>query len=221
MPRQHIKEAILNLDESDLAQELYAQMVNSHGWEKGHWTSQSNLAYCIYVTSRSEPPQGVLFQFVQDDKTFPVHFHRLLTLSQPHSLLDAQFLIEFYRRYFQDKSSYSKQGLSPWEALTEMDFKPNTLLDGLLTDTRGLIMWDHQYDQLLQFIGPVWYGPTDLRLRLGFQSGRLWRDYQQVIIDGRKLHEMVKERAIFGSTRAATLPGALTLWRALNEPTKN
>ena len=102
-----------------------------------------------------------------------------------------------------------------------MDFKPNHLLDELLADTRGLIMWDHQYDQLLQFIGPVWYGPTDLRLRLGFQSGRLWRNYQQVKIDGRKLGGMVKERAIFGSTRAATLPGALTLWRALNAASKN
>ena len=221
MPKYVIKEAILNLDESDLAQELYAQMIDVQGWEKGHWTSQSNLAYCIYVTSRSEPPQGVLFQFVKDEKVYPMHFHRLLTLSQPRGLLDTQFLIEFYRRYFQDKSSYSKKGLSPWEALTEMDFKPNHLLDELLADTRGLIMWDHQYDQLLQFIGPVWYGPTDLRLRLGFQSGRLWRNYQQVKIDGRKLGGMVKERAIFGSTRAATLPGALPLWRVLNASSKN
>jgi hypothetical protein len=221
MPRQSVKEAILNLDESDLAQELYAQMIDAHGWEKGHWTSQSNLAYCIYVTSRSGPTQGVLFQFVKDEKVYPMHFHRLLTLSQPRGLLDTQFLIEYYRRYFQDKSSYSKKGLSPWEALTEMQFKPSHLLDGLLADTRGLIMWDHQYDQLLQFIGPVWYGPTDLRLRLGFQSGRLWRDYQQIKIEGRKLQEMVKERAIFGSTRAATLPGALTLWRTLSESSKN
>ena len=221
MPKYVIKEAILNLDESDLAQELYAQMIDVQGWEKGHWTSQSNLAYCIYVTSRGGPTQGVLFQFVKDEKVYPMHFHRLLTLSQPRGLLDTQFLIEFYRRYFQDKSSYSKKGLSPWEALTEMKFKPSHLLDGLLVDTRGLIMWDHQYDQLLQFIGPVWYGPTDLRLRLGFQSGRLWRDYQQIKIEGRKLQEMVKDRAIFGSTRVATLPGALTLWRTLNEPTKN
>ena len=221
MPRLIIKEAILNLDESDLAQELYAQMIDSHGWEKGHWISRSNQAYCIYVTSRSGPTHGVLFQFVQDEKIYPVHFHRFLTLSQPHSLLDAQFLIEFYRRYFQDKSSYSKKGLSPWEALTEMHFKPNSLLDELLADSRGLIMWDHQYDQLLQFIGPVWYNPPDMRLRLGFQSGRLWRDYQQIKIDGRKLQEMVKERAIFGSTRAASLPGALTLWKALNESSYN
>jgi hypothetical protein len=221
MPRLIIKEAILNLDESDLACELYAQMIDSHGWEKGHWTSQSNLAYCIYITSRSGPTQGVLFQFVQDEKFYPMHFHRLLTLSQPQSLLDAQFLIEFYRRYFQDRSFYSKKGLSPWEALTEMNFKPNTLLDGLLADTRGLIMWDYQYDQMLQFIGPDWNDPPDMRLRLGLQSGRLWREYQQAKINKRRLQEMIKERAIFGSTRAPSLPGALTLWKALNESSYN
>lgn len=215
MRKYVVNEAVLDLDESDLARELYTQMVNTIGWKSGRWTSLSNLVYCVYITSRSEPPQGVLFQFVQGRKIYPTHFHRFMILSQPHSLLDAQFLIEFYRRYFHEKTAYSKKGLSPWEALIEMEFKPNPLLDGLLADTRGLIMWDHQYDQMLQFMGPDWNDPPDMRLRLGFQSGRLWREYQGARIDGCRLQDLVSERAVFGSTRAPSLPGALTLWKAL------
>ena len=210
-----INEATLDLDESDLAQELYTQMVNSHGWKKGHWTAQSNLAYCVYVASRTDPPQGVLSQFVQDENIYPEHFQRFLVLSQPHSLLDTQFLLEFYRRYFTEETSYSEKGLSPWEALCEMRFKPNLLLDGLLADSRGLIVWDHQYDQLLQFMGPDWKDPPDMRRRLGLQSGRLWQEFQSATIDGRRLQEMIQERAIFRSTRNPSLPGTLALWKAL------
>ena len=129
MGRPIIKEAILDLNESDLACELYKEIINPRGWERDHWSSHHNLAYCIYISSRSEPHRGALLQLVQDKNVYPLQFHRFMILSEPQSLLDTQFLLEFYRRYFQEKTPYSKQGLSPWEALTEMHFKPNSLLD--------------------------------------------------------------------------------------------
>jgi len=114
-------------------------------------------------------------------------FSNFIIEAQPASLLDAQFLLEFYRRYYLVETSFRKKSSSALEALQEIHFKSNTLMDGLLP------------------------------MRLGFKSGSLWRSYLETRIGDELLHELIKERSPLGWTTPPRLPPALNLWEYLNQ----
>lgn len=208
-------EAIVNMEESRLGQEIYRQLINPRGWEKGHWRENRTRAYCLTVDIPDENPKGILLQFVDEDTTYPLDFNNFIVRAQPRSLMDAQFLLEFYRRYFLFETSFRKEGASALEALQSIYFKPNMLMDGLLSESRGFLMWNFQYEQLLQYIPEGKGYGSDLPMRLGLKSGSLWKSYMRAKIGDKLLHDLIKDRLPLKWTTTPRLPSALTLWEYL------
>lgn len=215
MKKIELIEQMVNLEESPLGQELYKQLINPRGWEKGHWREDRSHAYCLAVDIPGDKPKGILLQFVEQDTTYPLEFRKFIHGAQPKTLLDTQFLLEFYRRYYLHDTNCRTKGASALEALHAIHFKPNILMDGLLAGTRGYLMWNHQYEQLLQYIPEERVHRNDLPMRLGFKSGELWRSYMGTKIDDKLLPDLIKERSPLKWTTTPRLPTALILWEYL------
>ena len=217
MKKMKLIETMVNLEESSLGQEIYTQLINPDGWEKGHWRESRTHAYCLAVDIPGGNPKGVLLQFVDEATTYPLDFRNFIHEAQPASLLDAQFLLEFYRRYYRVETPFRKKGLSALKALQAIHFKPNTLLDGLLGETRGFLMWNFQYEQLLQYVPGGRAYTNDLPMRLGLKSRSLWKSYLQTRIGDDLLKDLIKERSPLKWTTHPRLPSALILWEYLTE----
>ena len=217
MKKMKLIETMLNLEESSLGQEIYRQLINPDGWEKGHWRETRTWAYCLAVDTPSANPKGILLQFVDEATTYPLDFSNFIHGAQPRGLLDAQFLLEFYRRSYWVDTPFRKKGLSALEALQEIHFKPNMLMDGLLSETRGCLMWDDQYFQLLQYVPEGRAYGKDLAMRLGLKSGSSWKSYMETRVGDELLHELIKKRSPLGWTTTPRLPTALNLWQYLTD----
>ena len=206
-------ERVMNLNEDPLARTLYKKTVNLDGWEKGHWQESYSKAYCVYLDKKDRDPQCVIFKLTEKDDLGSITFKHFIQEAQPSNLFDTQFLIRFYEQFCFNRSMIMIEGLDPWEALQNVSFIPNQHLDEFLLSTRGVLMWNNQYLQLLQLVSPGFEKTPNLLWHLGLNKKSYWEKIDQVLLGGVSLKTLLKDRLKCGLTSQPPLGTALNLWR--------
>jgi hypothetical protein len=205
-------EKIMDLNEDPLARILYKKTVNPDGWEKGHWQENFTKAYCVYLDSEHNDPQGVIFKLTEKDNLSSITFKHFIEEAQPRNLFDTQFLIKFYEQFCFNRSMINTEGPDPEEVLRNLSFIPNQNLDEFLFNTRGVIMWNHQYLQLLQLVFPGFEKTPNLLWHLGLNKKSYWEKIEQVQLGQDSLKTLLKDRLKCGLTSQPPLRTALSLW---------
>jgi hypothetical protein len=213
--KSKLVEKILELNEDPLARILYKKTVNPDGWEKGHWQESYTKAYCVYLDSEDNDPQSVIFKLTEKADLGSITFKHFIEEAQPCNLFDTQFLIRFYDQFCFNRSMINIEGLDPWQALQNLSFIPNQYLDEFLFSTRGVLMWNHQYLQLLQLVFPGYERTPNLLWHLGLNNKSYWKEIEQVQLGGVSLKALLKDRLKCGLTSQAPLYTALNLWKYL------
>jgi len=208
-------EKILDLNEDPLARLLYKKTVNPDGWEKGHWQESYTKAYCVYFELQNDDPQGVIFKLTERDYLDSITFKQFLKKAKPSNLFDTQFLIRFYEQFCFNRSTIKIEGHKPWQALQNLSFIPNHQLDEFLFNTRGVLMWNHQYLQLLQLVFPGFEKTSNILWHLGLNRKSYWKIINQVQFGGVSLKALLKDRLKCGLTSRPPLRAALSLWEHL------
>ena len=208
-------ERVMDLSEDPLARALYKKAVNPDGWEKGHWQESYSKAYCVYIDIKDNDPQSVIFKLTEKDNLGTITFKQFIKEAKPTNLLDTQFLIRFFEQFCFNKSRIDIEGDEPWQALQNLSFIPNHQLDEFLLDTRGVLMWDHQYLQLLQLFSPGFEKTPNILWHLGLNKKSYWDEIDQVQLGGVSLKMLLKDRHKCGLTSQPPLWEALSFWQYL------
>ena len=208
-------EKILDLNEDPLARLLYKKTVNHEGWEKGHWQENYAKAYCVYLNYEDSDLQGLIFRLTEADDLEPLGFKRFIKEAKPRNLFDTQFLIRFYEQFSFNRSAIKTEEYEPSQALQNLSFIPNHQLDNFLLSTRGVLMWNHQYLQLLQLVRPGFEKTSNILWHLGLNKKSYWEIIDQVQFGGVSLKVLLKDRLKCGLTSQPPLKAALCLWEHL------
>jgi hypothetical protein len=208
-------EKILDLNDDALARVLYKKTVNPDGWEKGHWQESYSKAYCIYLDSGDNDPQCVIFKLTDKENMGANSFKKFIEDSQPGDLFETQFLIRFYEQFCFNRSMINIEGHTPFEVLENISFIPNQHLDEFLFSTRGVLMWHHQYLQLLQLVYPGFEKTPNLLWHLGLNKQSYWEKIDQVQLGGVSFKTLLEDRLKCGLTSQAPLYTSLNLWKHL------
>jgi hypothetical protein len=211
-------EKIMNLNEDPLARILYQKTINPGGWDRGHWQENYTKAYCVYLDSEHNDPQAVIFKLTEKDNLGSTTFKQFIEAAQPSNLFDAQFLIRFYEQFNFNRSTLTIEGREPWQALQNLSFIPNQHLDEFLFSTRGVLMWNHQYLQLLQLVFPGFEKTPNLLWHLGLNKKIYWEKIEKVQLGEKSLKTLLRDRLKCGLTGQARLYTALNLWKHLATP---
>jgi len=213
-----IVERVVDLqDESEFINFLYRENIMAEGYSDIINTGVDKVQ-CVYIEELGRDPGLVVLEFLDAAAEQRMEFKEYIRRAKPTSLLDTQFMIEFYCRYYRVPPQLSCLGMPPHEALERLDFKPDFFLDGLLADTRGILMWNHQLEQLLQFIELEYGTLFDLRKHIGHKKAPEWKRFLAGKIGDRTLEGIVRERAIFHWTMYPPLRPAYNLWKYLINP---
>ncbi len=206
-----IVERFMDLNEDEVGKELYRKMTNPDGWEKGHWQESFSKAYAVYLHESTSEPQPVIFKLTDKDSLGTISFKRFLREAKPTNLFDTQFLIRFFEQFCFNRSAINSEENKPWQGLQNLSFIPNRILDEFLLDTRGVLMWNHQYLQLLQLVSPGFERTHNLLWHLGLNKKSYWEKIDQVQLGGASLKTLLKDRLKCGLTSQPPLRAALTL----------
>jgi len=208
-------EKILDLNEDPLARLLYKKTVNPDGWEKGHWQENYTKAYCVYLDYEDSDLQGVIFRLTEKDYLEPLGFKHFIEEAKPSNIFGTQFLIRFYEQFYFNRSAIKIEGHEPSQVLQNLSFIPNHQLDDFLLSTRGVLMWNHQYLQLLQLVRPGFEKTSNILWHLGLNKKSYWEIIDQVQFGGVSLKVLLKDRLKCGLTSQPPLKAALCLWEHL------
>ena len=206
-------EKVVDINEDLLARLLYKKSVNPAGWEKGHLQDSYTKAYCVYLDSEDNDPQSIIFKLTMLEDQGTTTFKQFIQEAQPCNLFDTQFLIRFYEKLCFHRSMVNTEGVDPWQALQNVSFIPNQHLDEFLFGTRGVLMWDHQYLQLLQLVSPGFEKTPNLLWHLGLNKESYWEKIDQVLLGRVSLKTLLKDRLKCGLTSQPPLGTALNLWK--------
>ena len=210
-------EKVLDLNDDALARVLYKKTVNPDGWEKGHWQESYSKAYCIYLDSGDNDPQCVVFKLTDKENMGTTTFEKFIEEAQPGDLFETQFLIRFYEQFCFNRSMINIEGHTPFEVLENISFIPNRHLDEFLFSTRGVLMWHHQYLQLLQLVYPGFEKTPNLLWHLGLNKQSYWNKIDQVQLGEVSFKTLLEDRLKCGLTSQAPLYTALNLWKYISK----
>jgi hypothetical protein len=213
--KSKLVEMILDLNEDPIARLLYIKTVNPDGWEKGHWQESYSKAYCIYLDSGDNDPQCIVFKLTDKENLGTNTFEKFIEEAQPGDLFETQFLIRFYEQFHFNRSMINIEGHTPLQVLENISFIPNRYLDEFLFSTRGVLMWHHQYLQLLQLVYPGFEKTPNLLWHLGLNKRSYWNRIDHVQLGGVSLKTLLEDRLKCGLTSQAPLYTALNLWKYL------
>lgn len=158
---------------------------------------------CVYANEVVGLPQNVILLDILDRESEPRPFFKeFISRVPPQNKVDAQFLIDFYLQYFRTPPKVSEMGtLRPWVAIDRLEFKPNPRVDDVLGESRGVLMWHYQLENLLRFALPDIKDVKQFRKLLGVQNRAAWGNIEKVRIEEEWLKNIIYDRAVFYWTK--------------------
>ena len=173
----------------------------------------SVFGYAAYV--EGVPPRPVLIYLSssrEDVADGEVRFlQTFLDQSPPRSYMDALFLLD----YFLNEGPCVENVPDP----RSLRFPARDVVDGLLRDARGMLLWSYQLEALIRLAGLA--GTETACLRRDVSARRadaLDRLKQLRIPGGETLFDVAMERMRYGYVISPNYRGAAALWAALQPP---
>ncbi len=174
---------------------------------------ESTHAYVIYIDDDSKSyVDGVLFQ-ADDEETFEqgTKFRNLISRSQPQCLKDILLLLEIYCCDMDYAHKYLEKFNNP-------SFKTVTIVDELLKESNGFLLWDYQIINLYRLFDED-SKKADSFLRCFNENMTGFRKIAEKLLfnNGVTLDDVIWERSILGHVKTPKLKGAYNLYRLILE----
>ncbi len=137
LPRM-LKERVFEIAlEPELAKVLFPQIKNVERYK---------YAYAVYLGT---PQPEIIFGHVASTlpkgmkKGFSRDFHRFIQRHPPRSFMDTVFLLDFYH--------FNASRLHHRYAPNRLAFTPIGIVNDMLKDSRGVLLWHYQLEDLIRF----------------------------------------------------------------------
>lgn len=201
MDLETIKERIFKVrDHLDLAHALFP------GFGRLKWSFKH--AYAIYIDDGVVTP---VFGYLTDSLEkgegpgFFDDFKAYLKRYKPGTLRDTLFLLDAY--------SLSREVLGypyPWDLAK---FNPVKAVDAILSESKGILLWDHQLDQLFHWFFPDYDQDIDLRKAVNHKRAEIFDLAAMLKFDSDiSLNDVLKDRMVFSLTCKPDHSGAIRLF---------
>lgn len=199
-----IKERVFKLRKNpELAQELFPEF--------GSLKASFKHAYAIYIDDGIITPVcGYITNRLKKNQEpgFKDDFRAYLERYRPENLEDTLFLLDSY--------NLSSQALGypyRWEFCK---FKHVKAVDDILAESKGILLWDHQMEQLFARFFPDYDKDIELRKAVNQKRPEVFDLAEKLKFDyGINLKDVLRERMIFSITCMPHYTGAKILFSHL------
>lgn len=164
-------------------------------------------AYAVYISKGNiRPIFGDLTMERTDQSGHRTGFQAHLKNHQPKSVTDLVFLIDSYHL-----------GLKrPGYTLNSGQFRDMGVVDQILKDSKGILLWHYQLDHLFGCFYRDWNKVIELRKDLNRKKTEVFALGEQLKFDqGNTLNDVLRERMVFSVTVYPNFQGGLALFQHL------
>lgn len=141
-------------------------------------------------------------------------FVNFLLEHSPKKIKDFLFLLDVYH---QACIGQKETDLSKLLNIERTGLPIDAVLDELLNDSNGIILWHHQLENILSLCFHNRQEVIDLRKKINAKVGEGWSLLDKAYIgDGLTLRQIITQRMVFGTTKYPNVKGAYILHEVLN-----
>lgn len=178
--------------EAKLAKSLFSHLSD---WQEYRY------ARAIYVDGESPSLVDGYLTDSHETLGFKTDFRNYLDQIQPLGFLDHLFAVDYYklRRTTKDLTLPNKT----------FDYVP--VVDDILTDTRGFLLWHHQLEWLFRAFFDDTAKVVRLRKRINAKKPEAFELAGSLMLDNMSLENVIWERMALGYTVFPNVKGALAL----------
>ena len=194
-----IRERIFDVKkESELVMKLFPEVDDVMGYES---------AYAVYVSNDDiHPIFGDLSTKRADEWRPRTGFQAHLKKHQPKCLTDLVFLIDSYHLGVNRPEYSLDSGL----------FRDMGVVDDILKDSKGTLLWHYQLDHLFGCFYQDWNRVIELRKDINRKKTEVFDLAEKLkFAQGTTLNDVIRERMIFSVTSPPNFRGALVLFQHL------
>tara|TARA_B100002003_G_C14026075_1_gene494722 strand:+ start:130 stop:762 length:633 start_codon:yes stop_codon:yes gene_type:complete len=170
-------------------------------------------AHIIFIDDDSKAfIDGVVFQ-ADEDETFEqgTKFRNLIESSQPQCLKDLLLILEIYCCDMEYAHKYREKFKKP-------SFKAVPIVDELLKESNGFLLWDYQIINLYNLFDEDRKKAESFQKHFNQKKQEFGNIARKLIFDnGISLENAILERSILGYVKAPKLKGAYNLYKLLFE----
>lgn len=164
-------------------------------------------AYAVYL-SKEQPelvlghvtdtlPEGIKPGFLHDFRDF-------ITLRPPKSFTDLAFLLDFYH--------YNATRLHHRYDPNRLRFAPIGIVNDMLKESRGMLLWHYQLENLLRLFVSDNEKVVRLRKSINAQRRSAYDATRKMRLEKTSLADIITERMLFFNTCNPNIKGALALF---------
>jgi hypothetical protein len=172
-----------------------------------------HLAHCICI-GEDQVIAGTLSKELGEGESlgFMSCFSEYLKRSAPQTFKDFLFLLDFYRG--------RRVGRSVGDIFDLMShvFPKIQIVDEILEDSRGLLLWHHQLEHLFRAFYDDITKVVRLRKQINAKVPDAFDIAESLKFDGISLADIVEERMVLGFTVSPNVKGASTLYKMSGDP---
>ena len=174
-------------------------------------------AYALYLDTKTNLIPLTCIQSSREIVMPRITFAGLIEQLDPHTWQELVFgcavhdlcIMEWTDAVFGEHGAVWENPIANWP-----DFNPNPIVDEMLKDSRGAIIWAHQIHALYSLFDSQVEKMLEFRKILNAKMSDRLREHEgRHFIDGRDLMEIIEERMIFGHTDYLNVRKASVLWR--------
>ena len=139
------------------------------------------------------------------------HFPAFLSMAAPATFSETLFTVDFFQACLVAE-------VDPFGLWGSWVFESVGVVDDLLTDSHGLLLWSHQLEGLLNSCGYNACQCQLLRQMINAKSAEAWESMEKAVLGQETtLVRLIDERMMFRFVLAPNYPGAECLWSLMNE----
>ena len=207
MNLETIKERVFNVRKHpDLAKKLFPEFGSIK-------TSFFKKAYAIYIDDGIITPVcGYLTDWSKkaEEPGFKDGFRAYLARYRPENFADTLFVLDAYFLSMQSLGYPYR-----WEFCK---FKKVEVVDDILGESKGILLWHHQMEQLFSCFFQEYDKDVELRKAVNKKGTEIFELAERLKFDYETtLNDVIRERMIFPVTCNPHFSGAHTLFRHLNK----
>ena len=202
----NIKERIWRLhDDSDFTRTLYIDS----GWLAEHIDiNEYQTGHAIYI--ESEKPE-ILFGFIHKTTDFDVGYF--------NTFLD--YIKKFELTYFMDIvfaiDTYTLTNLFGKNRVLDLKFKNHSIIDSILKESQGAIIWHHQLENLYLFHRNDKNEATELRKNILKKRASTFELASKIKVDqNTTLNDVINNRMVLGGTIVPSMKEGNKIYQLVN-----
>lgn len=197
LPRT-LKERVFEIvREPELAKALFPDIKDVESYQYGYAVHLAKPARLIIGHVSNTLPEGWKPGFMHD-------FREFITRHPPRSYYDTVFLLDFYH--------FNATRMHHRYAPNRLDFSPIGTVNDMLKDTRGVLLWHYQLENLIRLFVTDPEKVSQLRKSINAQRRSAYGAVKGVWLGDSCLADIITERMLFFNTCYPNVGGALALF---------